>query len=134
MAIKINKNTKFAKVGMYRYWGEKTFTTEADVLFGFEQDEHLLEIDIPEGIKAIGRDCFENCTSLETVRIPTSIKTIGRHAFMGCTALKKVVFENSVAEIDVWLDDRKVSKLTATPPFDDLVELLLKGYEMDIYV
>lgn len=132
MALKINKDTKFAKVGMYRYWGEKTFTTEADELSGFEQDEHLLEIDIPEGIEKIGECCFKDCKSLETVRIPASVKTIGLHTFMGCTALKKVVIDDSVEEIDVWLDDRKVSKLTKTPPFDDLVGMLLKGYEMEL--
>lgn len=134
MALKINKDTKFTKVGTYKYWDEKTFTTEADVLSGFAQDEHLLEIDIPSGIKEIGEGCFENCTSLETVRIPASVKTIGRNAFMGCTALKKVIIEDSVTEINAWLDDRRVSKLIATSPFDDLVELLLKGYEMKICV
>lgn len=78
------------------------------------------------------KNCFEDCISLETVRIPASVKTIGLHTFMGCTALKKVVINDSVEEIDVWLDDRKVSKLTKTPPFDDLVDMLLKGYEMEM--
>jgi hypothetical protein len=132
MALKIDKNIKLAKVGMYRYWGEKTFTTEAKVLSGFERDEHLLEIDIPEGIKEIGEGCFEDCISLEIVRIPASVKTIGRNAFIGCTALKKVVIDDSVEEIDVWLDDRKVSKVTLTTPFDDLVDMLFKGYEMEL--
>lgn len=131
MALKINKDTKFTKVGKYKYWDEKTFTTEADVLSGFAQDEHLLEIDIPSGIKEIGEGCFENCTSLETVRIPASVKTIGRNAFIGCNALNNVVFEDSVTGIDVWLDDRKVSKLTLTPPYDDLIDMLLKGFEME---
>ena len=132
MALKIDKNIKLAKVDMYRYWGEKTFTTEADELSGFEQDEHLLEIDIPEGIEKIGECCFKDCKSLETVRIPASVKTIGRNAFIGCTALKKVVIDDSVEEIDVWLDDRKVSKVTLTTPFDDLVDMLFKGYEMEL--
>ena len=132
MALKINKDTKFAKVGMYRYWGEKTFTTEADELSGFEQDEHLLEIDIPEGIEKIGECCFKDCKSLETVRIPASVKTIGRNAFIGCIELRNVVIEKSVAEIDVWFDERKVSKITLTPPFNDLVNMLLKGYEMEM--
>lgn len=132
MRLKINKDIKFAKTGKYRYWGERTFTTEAEVLSGFEQDDHLLEIDIPEGIIEISEGCFEDCISLKTVRIPASVKTIGRRAFMGCTSLKKVVFEGSVVEIDVWLDDRKVSKQTLTPPYDDLVEMLLKGYEMEL--
>lgn len=129
MALGINKDLKCIKVK----YANSIFTHETE-LTDFNHDkflEYLSEIDIPEGITKIGEGCFEGCKSLETVRIPASIKTIGRNAFIGCNALNNVVFEDSVTGIDVWLDDRKVSKLTLTPPYDDLIDMLLKGFEME---
>jgi len=55
---------------------------------------------IPDGVKAIGEQAFENDTTMESVSIPNSVTYIGYDAFSGCTGLKSITIPDSVTETD----------------------------------
>lgn len=41
-------------------------------------------IEIPEGVKRIGREVFHSCDSLKSVSLPDSLEEIGEYAFANC--------------------------------------------------
>ena len=49
--------------------------------FAFDNCHKLLAIEIPQGLKIIGRNVFNACQSLTYVAIPTSVVEIGDYAF-----------------------------------------------------
>ena len=51
------------------------------------------------GLKAIGNNAFEYCTSLSSITIPNTVISIGEYAFHGCKGLKSVEIPNSVTSI-----------------------------------
>lgn len=55
---------------------------------------------IPDGVKAIGEEAFENDTLIESVSIPNSVTYIGCEAFSDCTGLKSITIPDSVIETD----------------------------------
>lgn len=54
---------------------------------GFVRSSSVKEVVLPETIKVIGYNAFEDCTSLKTLNIPASVETIERYAFSCCPAL-----------------------------------------------
>ena len=57
---------------------------------------------IPDGVKEIPREAFENCTILKQITIPSSVTTIGDWAFRGCSSLTSVTIPSSVTTIGDW--------------------------------
>ena len=56
---------------------------------------------IPEGVKEIGWQAFQGCSSLKEVHIPENVTEIGKYAFNGCSSLKEVRIPEGVTEIEV---------------------------------
>ena len=48
-------------------------------------------VEIPEGVKSIGRRAFKGCSSLKSVTIPDSVKSIDENAFDGCPNLEFII-------------------------------------------
>jgi hypothetical protein len=72
--------------------GESAYTIPEGVTAigrdAFYECSGLTTVTIPEGVTAIGREAFSNCSGLTTVTIPKSVTTVGRNAFYECSALK----------------------------------------------
>lgn len=82
----------------------------------------LTEVELPEGLKTLGRRIFSGCTNLKSISIPSSITSFGSYAFanwtglesftipdfitgdlqetfVDCTSLKSVVIGNGIERI-----------------------------------
>lgn len=55
---------------------------------------------IPNSIKNIGVNAFNQCIGLKSLSIPNSVECIDRYAFMGCINLVKITIPNSVKSIE----------------------------------
>ena len=62
---------------------------------------------IPEGVEAINKYAFFNCTKLTDVTLPTTCKTIGEYAFADSVLLKNVNFDNVKVVADYAFSDCK---------------------------
>ena len=56
----------------------------------------ITSIQIPDTIKSIGDECFDNCISLSEVTFEGCPETIGRSAFQYCRALQSVHFSEGM--------------------------------------
>ena len=63
----------------------------------------LREMNLPENLEAIGKDCFRN-TKITEIVIPKSVKIIESSAFWGCRGLHKVVFDKGSEIKDIGKD------------------------------
>ena len=59
----------------------------------------LTEVQLNEGLTAIGEYTFQNCTSLTAFAFPESVETIGEYLFAGCTALADVQLKEGLTAI-----------------------------------
>jgi len=57
------------------------------------------EIEIPDGVIAIGEKAFEGCESLQSISFPQSLRKIEYGAFWYCNGLTEVALPDSLAEI-----------------------------------
>ncbi len=58
--------------------------------------ESLAEVDLENGVTAIGNSAFYNCTKLMKIIISDSVESIGNEAFYGCVSLLSIEIPNSV--------------------------------------
>ena len=66
----------------------------------FRQRSLIGYVNIPEGVVSIEEDAFCGCTSLSSITLPDSVKTIGLRAFEGCTSIVSVSIGSGVTSID----------------------------------
>lgn len=52
-------------------------------------------VEIPDGVRSIAADVFENHTEIKKVILPKSVKVIGEEAFNGCTNLADINLDES---------------------------------------
>lgn len=73
-----------------------------------------MEVVIPNSVKIIGDEAFQNCKGITSVVIPDSVKEIGRYAFNNCAELESVTMANSVQKIGycAFRDCRSLTALT----------------------
>jgi hypothetical protein len=57
------------------------------------------KITLPNGIEALDKSAFTNCSSLEQINIPDTVKTIGDYAFLNCETLNSLAIPATVTEI-----------------------------------
>lgn len=57
------------------------------------------EVTIPEGVRVIAGEAFQNHTEIEKVSLPDTVQVVGEAAFEGCTALGQIVLGTGVKEI-----------------------------------
>lgn len=62
----------------------------------FEQSAHLQEITIPDNVTRIGINAFRGCANLTTISLPNSVSDIGSSTFQDCTSLTKITIPDSV--------------------------------------
>ncbi len=59
----------------------------------------LVDLVIPDGVKAISANAFINCKGIKSVTFPDGLKTIGAYAFSGCKNISQAVIPDSVSSI-----------------------------------
>ena len=62
-------------------------------------NKSITHITIPEGVTAIEKVAFRDCSALKSIDIPNSVTTIGDGAFSGCSSLQSIDIPNSVTKI-----------------------------------
>ena len=62
----------------------------------FANRDDIVEVELPEGVKAISANAFENCQRLEKVVFPSTLESIGEEAFVNCSSLKEADYGKNV--------------------------------------
>lgn len=57
---------------------------------GFRNNEHILDVVLPEGISTLPPSFFNGCRHLHSVTLPSSVEEIGDYAFYGCDELAEI--------------------------------------------
>ena len=65
----------------------------------FENSKALVGITLSEGLTAISKNAFKDCTKLRLLNLPENVVIINEGAFDGCTSLVSAVFNNSLSII-----------------------------------
>lgn len=65
----------------------------------FNQCSNLEEITLPNSIHTIGKNCFKGCYKLKSIHIPDTLKSLENGAFSFCRKLKTVTLPNSLTRI-----------------------------------
>ena len=58
------------------------------------------DVEIPDGVKKIGKESFSFCKTLRSVTIPDGVECIGEDAFCGCSSLENVILPNRMTSIE----------------------------------
>ena len=53
----------------------------------FKNDDNIVSITIPYGVKFIGMESFQNCSNLKSVTLPGTLRYIDSYAFENCESL-----------------------------------------------
>lgn len=57
------------------------------------------EVEIPEGIREIGKSCFFDKRGIQEIHLPESLERIGERAFRNCVSLEHILLKNPNTEI-----------------------------------
>ena len=85
-----NKTMKEIDMSDFSYISEDVFSERTDIV----------KVVLPEGVKEIGNNAFENCIHLEEVVCPKSLQKIDSEAFIDCISLKKIDYDTASVKVD----------------------------------
>ena len=74
-----------------------TLNNKLESIIGAFKYLGIKSITLPNSLKEIGADSFNQCSNLTSITIPKNVTKIGRHAFQNCKNLKTVTFAESSA-------------------------------------
>lgn len=94
----------------------QTFTPSTYNSGAFYGCKNLTRITFPEGLTAIGQNCFRNCAKLESIELPSSVRTLDIYAFYGCKLLTSVVIPEGVEAIPRFIFDSCTALTDVTLP------------------
>ena len=66
----------------------------------------LRELELPEGLLAIGEGAFRKCRNLEYAYVPDTVRKIGKWVFHGCQNLKVLEINHDPDEIGEWITNK----------------------------
>jgi hypothetical protein len=66
----------------------------------FQNCSSLISINLPEGVTSIGYNAFYGCSSLTSITIPEGVTSIGYDAFYGCSSLRIVKWNTTCSITD----------------------------------
>lgn len=67
---------------------------------GFEGNDKITSVKIPDSVTTISSQAFMNCTGLTTIQLPKTVAAIPYGAFQGCENLSSILIPSSVRMID----------------------------------
>lgn len=70
------------------------------------RESGVVDVEIPEGIREIGKRAFPECKNLKSVTFPESFEVIGVDSFSDCTSLKEITLPKNVKKICSWAFSR----------------------------
>lgn len=77
--------------------GEGDFLITGGVLAAYRGN--AAEVTVPEGVRVIAGEVFQNHTEIKQVTLPDTLEVIGEAAFDGCTSLEQLVLGTGVKEV-----------------------------------
>jgi uncharacterized protein involved in tolerance to divalent cations len=66
----------------------------------FNDATKVLEIYFPDSVIEIGTSAFERCRALTVIRLPKKLRTIRKNAFRRCVALHTIYFNDELVDIE----------------------------------
>lgn len=65
-------------------------TASGDFGLAFQDNKHITNVALPEGVTSIAEKAFAGCTSLKSLKLPSTLTKVGTQAFLGCISLESV--------------------------------------------
>lgn len=79
----------------------------------FAENNDIVKVILPEGLKHVSIACFTSCEALEEINIPSTVKSIDDGAFLSCHSLREIVFPEGLLEIaDLSFQDTALERVT----------------------
>ena len=103
--------------------------TDINALAGFQGNDSITSVVIPEGVKNLSFYTFQNCRKLRRVAFPDTLTSIGSSAFKGCGSLEKLDLPNGLERIgsNAFQDCTGLSELVLPQSLTDLGDEAFSG-------
>lgn len=103
--------------------------TDINALAGFQGNDSITSVVIPEGVKKLSFYTFQNCRKLRRVVFPDTLTSIGSFAFKGCVSLEKLDLPTGLERIgnNAFQDCAGLSELVLPQSLTDLGDDAFSG-------
>lgn len=92
------------------------------------ENSGLTDVTIPDTVETINSGAFEDCTKLTHVKLPKNLTSIPHSIFKGCTSLSSIEFPNAATNIEMYAFDDCKSLTNLILP-DGIVNITLAAFE-----